>query len=484
MTTLIPKYDLAVTNAINRPINEKLAESISVKDFGAVGDGTTDDTVAIQNALTYAFTNDLNLVFPTAIYKISNTLFIPQHPSLSYFGIEINGQFSTLKTSVDLPFFTSSIGFTEVTNYGTTLDTYMSQGIRLRNFNLATVSGANNSTPALKIQDWHQGCLIQNIASGYLNAMLLSNNNYYTVFDTIQSSGGNGSQVMMSFQNGINLNRVSNCVAVNPTGIGYLFNGGVTALTFSGNSIEGVAVGVKFTAAVYDVVLENNYAETFSDIVFQFTSYVESASIKNNYINFQNVGTNYLLDYVALPLNNIIIEQDNNFQGITSYAQLIKTLNNTVGYNQLTYRAKPSSSGTLLIDNTITSAGINWQEVSIQSGYKANVVNEYAVGNYSGRYTAGYQNGGAYSFTNISSGVTLALSTKITSSDTQRIYVNIKINRSGGTDYVRGEFIGTTFKDLDTSTFTPTVTVVGGYIQINGTSASAISTVFGEIRLI
>lgn len=47
---------------------------ISVKEYGAVGDGITDDTSAIQSAINVAKTNGYNLFFPPGTYIISNTL--------------------------------------------------------------------------------------------------------------------------------------------------------------------------------------------------------------------------------------------------------------------------------------------------------------------------------------------------------------------------------------------------------------------------
>jgi hypothetical protein len=46
-------YDPPFTDAVPTNVEAKLSESVSVKDFGAVGNGTTDDTNEIQAALAY-----------------------------------------------------------------------------------------------------------------------------------------------------------------------------------------------------------------------------------------------------------------------------------------------------------------------------------------------------------------------------------------------------------------------------------------------
>jgi hypothetical protein len=61
-------YTPAGTGAVSTNVQTKLREMVSVKDFGAKGDGTTDDTAAIQAAINSGY----SLVFPAGTYKCAN----------------------------------------------------------------------------------------------------------------------------------------------------------------------------------------------------------------------------------------------------------------------------------------------------------------------------------------------------------------------------------------------------------------------------
>ena len=59
------------TGAVATTVQTKLRETVSVKDFGAVGDGTTDDTAAIQLAFNAA--NNKTLLFNEGTYLVSKS---------------------------------------------------------------------------------------------------------------------------------------------------------------------------------------------------------------------------------------------------------------------------------------------------------------------------------------------------------------------------------------------------------------------------
>jgi len=60
----------AGAGATSRTLQNKLRDTVSVKDFGAVGDGVADDTAAIQAAIT----TGLNVFIPAGDYKITSTI--------------------------------------------------------------------------------------------------------------------------------------------------------------------------------------------------------------------------------------------------------------------------------------------------------------------------------------------------------------------------------------------------------------------------
>lgn len=55
----------------------KLRDWVSVKDFGAIGNGVADDASAIQSAIDYAGSNKVPIKFPKGEYLVGSTLVLP-----------------------------------------------------------------------------------------------------------------------------------------------------------------------------------------------------------------------------------------------------------------------------------------------------------------------------------------------------------------------------------------------------------------------
>jgi len=82
-----------------KAVLDGLRSSVSVIEFGAVGDGSTDDRTAIQAAIDYAYANDMDVVFPAdipAYYKISLNLVC--RPGVSMRGIGGKAKIKNMNT--------------------------------------------------------------------------------------------------------------------------------------------------------------------------------------------------------------------------------------------------------------------------------------------------------------------------------------------------------------------------------------------------
>ncbi|MFP5230009.1 MAG: glycosyl hydrolase family 28-related protein, partial [Acidobacteriota bacterium] len=123
-----------------RTVQAKLEETISVKDFGATGNGTTDDTAAIQAALNAA-TAGQRIYCPQGVYKISAEIVLPSY--VNFFGVRTDlqsGQAAdggcTLKWAGSAPATAYAHGSAMVEAYGV-------YGTRLSGINLDGNSTTN-----------------------------------------------------------------------------------------------------------------------------------------------------------------------------------------------------------------------------------------------------------------------------------------------------------------------------------------------------
>lgn len=100
-------YIPAGTGAVATTVQTKLRETVSVKDFGAVGDGVTDDTAAIQAAIN----TGKNVSFPAANYRITAQLTVGSQKLTGGIGDKaINRSQSIISIAGNHPCFVNGAG--------------------------------------------------------------------------------------------------------------------------------------------------------------------------------------------------------------------------------------------------------------------------------------------------------------------------------------------------------------------------------------
>ena len=76
-------YTPSGTGAVQRTVAARLGEVVSVKDFGAVGNGVANDTTAIVNAIASLGAAGGTVFFPPGNYAIGSTVTVPSFVRLS-----------------------------------------------------------------------------------------------------------------------------------------------------------------------------------------------------------------------------------------------------------------------------------------------------------------------------------------------------------------------------------------------------------------
>jgi len=305
MPLTISKFKLALTGAINRLITAKLAETVSALDFGATGDGVTDDTAAIQAALN----TGKEVRLPAGTYKVSTLTFTGNGQ-----GLVGESPVNTIISST-----ASGTGATAIKNSDQTVTRLFCY---LKNIQVNT-----SALPVGYAIDWKsmQFGRIENVwvfggGVGCEGIRLMSiwpstECTYNNIRDCYIGNIGKG----ISFGDGANTNTlVGNRIQPLATGYGY-FLSGTAAFRVSNNTILGG--GVEYAGAVS----RGLYAGLGVDVVtvtgvrFEFLQVaVETTIDANGVYLFGNYYSSCTTDYATASTNTlkcekqgVIFENDN-----------------------------------------------------------------------------------------------------------------------------------------------------------------------------
>jgi hypothetical protein len=315
-------YTPPFTNSVGTNVGDKLAQTVSVKDFGAVGDGVADDTTAIQDAADYIYNGGVGvyggeLYFPQGTYKITSAITISQRTL-----IKGSGKGSTVISAIGCSGF------------------YAANSVRgTFNINIRDISIGGDGTGVTKHGIELVGDGGVNVAQVHLENILVggfSGSGVY-IFRPIVTEI---EQVVSSFnaQHGFHIIgdgtslTMTSCWGRGNTGDGYRIDDNMQYCTFNGCAADGNANGYNFNGSIalpaQNIVLNGCGSEDNSSVYFLFTA---SQGVTLNSISvFPNspaVGSDFIkLDGVRnASLNGILMQ----FAPASGFALNIGTLGGT-----------------------------------------------------------------------------------------------------------------------------------------------------------
>lgn len=275
---------------------------VNVKDFGAKGDGVTDDTQAIQNAFNFAINNNKKVYIPAGTYIISQTLYADK----TGFTILGDNESTTIIKATDT--FTGTylldMGNDTISRYSNTI-----KGIFFDGNNIPNIIGVR----------WHrinnkgriEKCRFENFYIAIqFDTLALDNTitdnrfakNTYNI--KIISTAGNGTVITTNYFNGggIWLNEAMNGIFIN------------------NNSFDSNAyIYTDGTTAIRNCIISNNRFETtLTTNPSLDIGFVQRLIITNNAFTGNGI-TNYAINLRSSFSENIIIENNTFEKYVQSY---------------------------------------------------------------------------------------------------------------------------------------------------------------------
>ena len=326
-----------VTNSLQTVLDQWA----SVLDFGAVGDGVTDDTAAINRALYQLYCRETNtsirrsLFFPAGTYLVSGTINIPSYATLYGEGSDN----SVITMAVGSTGYVAQTADT-LQNTGANIAT-APQYITVTNMGFTNL----NTTGSVFLVDAATNCTFQNV--GFRGASTTSN-----LTSSISQSMG------VSFSN------------ANGTGSPLVCE----QIVFDNCVFSGLVWGMFTNAQTKSVTVANSQFTTlYQGIVLGLNSTVNGGATGTRIVNnmFDTVYAEGILfgQYLANGLNatghNVFYDVSDGFGGSPVSSIINIQTNNNVSISDLFQRADSTTYPRININATLSIASNNGNSLSL-----------------------------------------------------------------------------------------------------------------------
>jgi hypothetical protein len=335
--------------AVGRTLYSKLIDyPFSVKDFGAVGDGATDDTTAIQNALNYLVSTGGVCYFPTGLYRITSALSVTfsgtsdlslTRPSIRGDG---SGQSRILWDGVSSPStYMMTLQRTDSSDNAGLHALSIIEGIGFAPIN----SGKNYYVSGLYLSKWafldvrdvycHRmevGMYLDQVISSVFTKLVIANNDY-----GLQSVGAPSSATSDVYAN--NANTFVGCTVGGNNIGGFLSQDGTPV--FIGGSIEtngqGGTAGTGYGAYIQNTSAGSPQACTFIGVYFEANGTTgnlgANASTADVWIKHDTTGDNRMYSFIDCEF----IRLQNNYAPYSIFVDRSATTACNVGIDNCTF---------------------------------------------------------------------------------------------------------------------------------------------------
>jgi hypothetical protein len=274
--------------AVARPQSEKLNEQVSVKDFGATGDGVTDDQPAIQNAID----TGKSVFLPNGIYRLNNFLLM-RSVAQRMFGESMHNVYLTSAPGSTHDLLRVAGTLSEVTGIHFRPGSKLNVCLRLYAASVHVhgnrfLAAANGAGTALVMTD--QNPLGGKVAGAYTH--VIENNHFGAAGFTFATDIADLSIGGITATKFLNNKHLSNAPIRIAKGGGNTYFGNLFQ-SASGTSRAKAGNGIDLGADVYGEMISGNYFELFAAAIVSRAGRANYQAFYSTGNHFDNTGKNH-----------------------------------------------------------------------------------------------------------------------------------------------------------------------------------------------